>query len=95
MKKVKVVVSQSGVTAGQLQDLFRMIGDGTVDGENLGGFLENPRKFRKSSESTSVVRAIKILSERRVFTPERVAEVFNPFRKRRALIFFGPVLAHG
>lgn len=81
--KHKVVVSQSGVTAGQLKDLFRMIADGTVSSHNLGGFLNNPHRF--TPNQGSVVRALKVFGERRVFTPEKVAEVWNPLRKLAGL----------
>jgi len=81
--KHKVVVSQSGVTAGQLKDLFRMMCDGTVDGNNFGGFLKDPHRF--TPNQGSVVRALKILGERRVFTPEKMAEVWNPLRKQAGL----------
>lgn len=81
--KQKVVVSQSDITAGMMKDFWRMVGDGTINAKNFGGFLENPRRFEKSAAAP--VRAMKILGSHRVFTPERVAEALNPLRKRAGL----------
>ena len=76
MLKKRVVVSQSSVTAGQLKDLFRQIEDGTVGFDELGGFLESPKKFTRG-KSTPIVRAINILGEKKVLTAEQAAKAWS------------------
>ena len=41
MATSKVVVGQSNISVGQLQDLFRQIGDGSLDREDMQAFLEH------------------------------------------------------
>jgi len=68
----KVVISQSTVSAGQLEDFFRMIKDGTIGGEELKAFLANPHKF--SQGGLTIVRAINILGQAKVITAEQAAK---------------------
>ena len=74
MKK-KVVISQSTVSAGQLEDFFRMIKDGTIGGEEMKCFLDNPKQFSKSG--LTIVRAINILGQGKVITSEQAAKAWS------------------
>ena len=74
MKK-KVVISQSTVSAGQLEDFFRMIKDGTIGGEEVTAFLANPRKF--SQGGLTVVRALNILGQVKVITAQQSANAWG------------------
>ena len=65
MGKTKVVVADSGITAPQMQDFWRKVGDGTIDGRNFQKYLENPWRF--SEGEMTVVRAANILGQGKVF----------------------------
>lgn len=41
----KVVVAKSTITAGQMKDFWRKVGDGTIDFNNFSAFLENPHRL--------------------------------------------------
>jgi hypothetical protein len=47
--------------------------------------LKVVRLIQEGGFDKSIVRAIKILGQRRVFNPEQVAKAFNPFRKQADL----------
>lgn len=79
----KIVVGQSGITAGQMQDFWRKVGDGTIDGEGFGYFLENPGKFAQGT--ITVARAIRILGARNVLTPTQAANAINSYRAKANL----------
>lgn len=55
MFKQKIVVGQSGITAGQMQDFWRMVGDGTLDGKTLAYILANISKIRQEALGANVV----------------------------------------
>jgi len=82
MKK-RVVISQSTVSAGQLEDFFRMIKDGTFGGEELAAFLENPKKF---SKGLTIVRAISILGASKVITAEQASKAWEMEAPKSATI---------
>ena len=86
MKK-KVVISQSTVSAGQLEDLFRMIKDGTIGGEEMRAFLENPKKFFKGGPT--IVRAINILGQGKVVTAEQASKSWGLETPKSATIRYG------
>ncbi len=69
----KVVISESTVTVGQLEDLFRKINDGTIGFHEMQSFLENPKRFLKDENSVTLVRAIKILGADHVITLKQAA----------------------
>lgn len=76
MKK-KVVISESTVTAGQLEDQFRKINDGTIGFYEMQSFLENPKRFAKNGNSITIVRAISILGADHVITSEQAGKAHN------------------
>ncbi len=83
-KKTKVVVAESSVTAGQMSDFWRMVGDGTIDGLNFGGFLQNPRKFAPAT--TTLARALNILGAGKVVTAEQAAKAWNVAASKSVVI---------
>lgn len=87
MKK-KVVISESTVTAGQLEDQFRKINDGTIGFYEMQSFLENPKRFAKNGNSITIVRAISILGADHVITPEQVGKAHNIFTPANVVIPF-------
>ena len=66
MLKRKVVVDQSGITAGQLQDFWRKVGDGTIDGRVFGRMLDNAVQIRKEvmkGDFVTLVRARDVMGQ--------------------------------
>jgi len=79
MLKRKVVVSQSGITAGQMQDFWRMVGDGTLDGEVLAYVLTNIGRLRKEAlagDFLTPTRARKIMGKN-FFGQEEAEKLFG------------------
>ena len=72
MGKNKVVVVESGIRASQMKDFWRMVDDGTVDGDVFGDFLENPRKYK--TDKVTLARAINILGTDKVIQPSICAK---------------------
>ena len=52
MARTRVVIEGSTVSASQLKDLFRMIDDGTVDGNRLQRFMQDPSWGGNEAEVT-------------------------------------------
>lgn len=75
MAKVKFVVGQSSISAGQMKDFWRKVEDGTIGSENFGNFLENPHKF--TSLSVTIVRALNILGAGKVVTAEQSGKTWG------------------
>ncbi len=77
----KVVITQSSVTAEQLEDFFRMIKDGSIGFEELESFLDNPKKFSKVDsdccEPITMAAAADILGADKVLTAEAVCSVWG------------------
>ncbi|MFA5248618.1 MAG: hypothetical protein WC415_05390 [Patescibacteria group bacterium] len=88
MNKKNIVVVESGVRASRLQDFFRMVGDGTIDGQVFDYFLDNIGEIRKMAGSVlTLARAISILGSDKVIQPSICAkwgllEVNLPIRYR-------------
>jgi hypothetical protein len=55
-----------------MKDFWRMVEDGTVDGDVFGDFLENPRKYK--TDKLTLVRAINILGADKVIQPSICAK---------------------
>jgi len=79
MKK-KVVVGQSGISAGQQQDFWRKVDDGTIDGNVFGYFLDHVAEIRRvalGSDLVTEARALAILGESRFLSAGRVIPAWN------------------
>lgn len=75
MNKKNIVVVESGIRASRLQDFFRMVGDGTIDGQTFDYFLDNIVEIRKKAGSTlTLARAISILGSDKVIQPSICAK---------------------
>lgn len=72
MGKDKIVVVESGIRASQLKDFWRMVEDGTIDGDVFGDFLGNPRKHK--ADKVTLARAISILGSDKVIQPSICAK---------------------
>jgi len=85
----KVVVAQSGISAGQMKDFWRMVEDGTIDTRRFGGFLENPSRVPKGAiKPATLVRAINILGSNKVITIQQAAERWEVKAPNSSLIFY-------
>lgn len=88
MNKRNIVVVESGVRASRLQDFFRMVSDGTIDGQTFDYFIDNIGDMRKMAGSALTwVRAISILGSDKVIQPSICAkwnfpEINLPIRYR-------------
>jgi hypothetical protein len=75
MNKKNIVVVESGIRASRLQDFFRMVGDGTIDGQTFDYVLDNIGDIRKRAGSTlTLARAIGILGADKVIQPSICAK---------------------
>lgn len=74
MAMEKIVVAQSGITAGQMKDFWSKAAVGIIDGEIFGFFLDNPKKYHPG---TTLARATKILGAEQVISYEQSAKIFG------------------
>jgi hypothetical protein len=77
MSKKNIVVVESGIRASRMQDFWRMVGDGTIDGQIIDYVLDNIGDIRKKAGSIlTLTRAINILGSEpgRVITPNICAK---------------------
>ncbi|TSC82887.1 MAG: hypothetical protein G01um101420_69 [Parcubacteria group bacterium Gr01-1014_20] len=82
MAKTKTIVVQSDtvgqedcITAPQMKDFWRMVGDGTINRRRFQGFLGSPSKFEP--ETVTIARATNTLGSSKVLTVAKVAEVWG------------------
>ena len=76
MAKTKVIVADSGgISAPQMMDFWRKVGDGTIDGTLFQQFLANPRGIVAETVShVTLARAINILDAAKVVTSDQAAK---------------------
>jgi hypothetical protein len=87
----KVVVSDSGVNAGQLENFFRQIKNGSITGSNLQQFMQDPSRF--APETTELSRAIKLLGSNKVVTAVEASQAWNRKAPAEAILSIGePIL---
>ena len=65
MARAKVMVADSTISAPQMMDFWRKVGDGSIDGPIFQSFLRNHRRFTKEVGVT-LARAMNILGEKKV-----------------------------
>lgn len=84
--KRKVVVGQSGITAGQMKDFWRMVNDGTLDGNVFDYILTHITEIREEAFDGNFVtetRALSILGERRFLAADQVISMWNDLIKEQ------------
>ena len=75
MAKTKTIVAQSDITAGQMEDFWRKVKDGTISGSCLDSFLRNPSRFNPIS--LTLVRATRILGSGKVLSTEQATKAWG------------------
>ncbi|MEK7612197.1 MAG: hypothetical protein AAB407_02555 [Patescibacteria group bacterium] len=73
MTRSKVMVADSSISAPQMMDFWRKIGDGSIDGIRLQRFLHNPSWDSDKTEVT-LARAINILGEQKIVSIDLAAK---------------------
>ena len=77
--KDKVVVEQSGISAGQMKDFWEKVKNGTIDHQNFGAFLESP--YMMIEGEVTLARAKRILGHLRVIGAVKASQLWKGYYK--------------